>query len=259
MIKSNLGSFKTIGIIGGIGSEATLDLYRWIIQLTPVSSDQDHIPVLIYSLPQIPDRTQHLLYGGDDPLPLLIHTGQALEKAGADFVVIPCNTAHAFLSKLQPQLSIPIISMIDETVGYIKHVAPKTRVGLLATTGTVKTRIYEDALRAEGVEVVLPDADYQEDYVMEAVYGARGVKAGYTEGTPVELITQACQHVIENGAEAVIMGCTEIPLILKAESVPVPLINPTQILAQAAVDIGRGERVLERDLIHGAETSVWDS
>src|SRR3989344_7801451 len=95
---------KTIGIIGGVGPEATLDLYRWIIKLTPAKKDQDHIPTLIYSLPQIPDRTQALLYGGEDPLPYLVKAAKVLKRGGADFLIIPCNTAHAFIDQLQKQV-----------------------------------------------------------------------------------------------------------------------------------------------------------
>lgn len=231
--------FKTIGIIGGIGSEATLDLYRWIIKLTPVTCDQDHIPTLIYSLPQIPDRTQALLYGGDNPLPLLIHTGQTLEQAGADFILIPCNTAHAYQSALQSHLAIPIISMIEQTARYVRDHVRASSVGLLATTGTVRTRIYEDALRAAGIDVILPTDDEQERLVMEAVYGKCGVKAGFTTGLSTELLLDAGQRLIDRGAAALIMGCTEIPLALDRQSVSVPLINPTKVLAQAAVEIAR--------------------
>lgn len=231
--------FKTIGIIGGIGSEATLDLYRWIIKLTPAARDQDHIPTLIYSLPQIPDRTQALLYGGDDPLPLMIHTGQTLEKAGADFILIPCNTAHAYQMELQSHLSIPIISMIESTAQHVQETIGGGPIGLLATTGTVRTEIYGSVFRTAGIELVLPTTEDQEALVMEAVYGACGVKAGYTTGRSTELLLEAGQKLIDRGARALIMGCTEIPLALDQQTLNVPLINPTQILAQAAVDAAR--------------------
>jgi aspartate racemase len=239
-------SFKTIGILGGIGAEATLDLYRWIIDLTPVTRDQDHIPTLIYSLPQIPDRTEHLLYGGADPLPLMIHTAQTLAKSGADFIIMPCNTAHAFLSDLQQQLTIPIISMIDETALVVAREIGGGKVGLLATTGTVKLQLYEKALRAAGLDVILPTETYQEDYVMEAIYGERGVKAGFTTGAPVDLLVAASHHLLERGAAALIMGCTEIPLALANTTLPIPLVNPTQIVAQAAVDVALGKRPLAK-------------
>lgn len=237
---------KTIGILGGIGSEATLDLYRWIIDLTPVARDQDHVPTLIYSLPQIPDRTEHLLYGGDDPLPLMLHVVHTLEKSGADFIIMPCNTAHAFLPDLQQQLTIPIISMIDETALVVAREMGEGKVGILATTGTVKLQLYEKALRAAGLDVILPTETYQEDYVMEAIYGVGGVKAGFTTGAPVDLLVAASQHLLERGAAALLMGCTEVPLALANTTLPVPLINPTRILAQAAVDIALGKRPLTK-------------
>ena len=228
---------KTIGIIGGVGPEATLDLYRWIIKLTPAKKDQDHVPTLIYSLPQIPDRTQALIYSGEDPLPYLVKAAKVLKRGGADFLIIPCNTAHAFIDQLQKQVDIPIVNMIEETAKYVKTMMPEVkRVGLLVTTGTIRTRIYHDTFFRYGLEIVVPKKSIQEGKVMEAIYGAQGIKAGFTRGYPEVLLRSAVEELIKrNRVTSIIMGCTEIPLVLSETVISCALINPTQILAQTAV------------------------
>jgi len=134
---------KIIGILGGMGPQATVDLYNEIIRQTPIKEEQDHLPIIIFSNPKVPDRTKALIAGGEDPLPHLIYSARVLEKAGADFIIIPCNTAHHYLPQMQKAVSIPILNMIAETADFIKQRYPqKKRVGLLATTGTIKVGIY---------------------------------------------------------------------------------------------------------------------
>ena len=228
---------KTIGIIGGVGPEATVDLYRWIIRLTPARKDQDHIPTIIFSYPQIPDRTEALLYGGEDPTPYLIKAVKVLEKAGADFIAMPCNTGHKFLPQVRKKIQTPILDMIKETRKFISQNYPNVRkIGLLATTGTIKTRVYHDVFEPKGFEIIVPSEKLQEENVMEAIYGEKGIKAGFTDDHPKELMRVVASYLHKQGSEAVIMGCTEIPLVLEdGDDVLVPLINPTRILAQAAV------------------------
>ncbi|MBI3576685.1 amino acid racemase [Candidatus Gottesmanbacteria bacterium] len=235
-------SMKTIGIIGGVGPEATLDLYRWIVKLTPAKKDQDHIPTLIYSLPQIPDRTQALLYGGEDPVPHMVKAAKVLEKGGADFLIIPCNTAHAYIERLQKQVKIPIMNMIEEAAKYVKTTIPEVkRVGLLATTGTIRTRIYHDTFSRYGLEIIVPTVSIQERKIMEAIYGPQGIKAGFTQGNPEVLLRSAAEDLIKRGVTMIIMGCTEIPLALSETDLICSLINPTQILAQSVVARALGQ------------------
>lgn len=227
---------KTIGIIGGMGPEATLDLYQWIIKRTPATKDQDHIPTLIYSLPQIPDRTQALLYGGESPLPYLIKAARVLEAGGTDFITIPCNTAHAFIPQLQKKTKTPIINMISETVKYIKRQHPKVKtVGLLTTTGTLKSKLYQKALTKQGLRIIIPSKTIQKKKVMEAIYGPRGVKARSTSQYAKKLLISATEYLVKEGAQAIIMGCTETPLALEEKDVSCFLINPTKILAESAI------------------------
>jgi len=134
---------KIIGILGGMGPEATVDLFYKIIKLTPAEKDQEHLRIIIDNNPKIPDRTAAILGKGEDPLPALQETAQSLEKAGADFIIIPCNTAYYFLSSIQESVKIPILNMIEETAKETrKKIPPIKKVGLLASVGVYETKIY---------------------------------------------------------------------------------------------------------------------
>jgi len=230
---------RIIGIIGGMGPDATVDLYREIILLTPAAEDQDHVPVLIYSNPQIPDRTRAILCGGEDPLPQLIHTAQVLEKAGAGILIAPCNTAHYFLPRVQEHVSIPILSMIQETCkAFLIQVPGGKAVGLLSSTGTARSGIYASVFAQAGVKVLVPDETGQER-VHSGIYDF--VKAGKMGAEPQEIFESAGARLIKEGAQSVILGCTEIPLAFDEHRVGYPTLNPTRILAQAAVDWALGK------------------
>lgn len=136
-------SEKVIGILGGMGPEATIDLFYKIIKLTPAEKDQDHLRIIIDNNPKIPDRIAAILGKGEDPLPVLQETARNLEKAGADFIIIPCNTAHYFLSSIQESIKIPILNMIEETAKETQKRIPQIqKVGLLASIGVYETKIY---------------------------------------------------------------------------------------------------------------------
>mgnify|MGYP001212360708 CR=1 FL=1 len=231
--------YGVIGILGGMGPEATSNMYREIISSTYVTKDQEHIPVIIYSNPQIPDRTKGILYGGESPLPELLATAKKLEYSGADFIIIPCNTSHFFIKEVRASVNIPVISMIEETLAFVKNKYPDVKkVGLLATSGTVKTKIYHRAFNQEGIEVIAPENSEQETLVMGAIYDSEGIKAGYKK-TSRKLLLKAALLLKERGAELIMMGCTEIPLALKQKYVDCVLIDPTPILAEKAVTLAK--------------------
>ena len=223
---------KIIGILGGMGPEATIDLFYKIIKLTPAKKDQDHLRIIIDNNPKIPDRTAAILGKGEDPLPALRETAQNLEKAGADFIIIPCNTAHYFLPSIQESVKIPILNMIEETAKETQQRIPQIKkVGLLASIGTYKTEIYHQQFKKYNIEVIYPNEKDKEE-VMKAIYA---VKAGDLSEEVKKNIISIAQKLIDKGAEAIIAGCTEIPLILKERDVSAPIIDPTQVLAKAAV------------------------
>ncbi len=230
---------RIIGILGGMGPEATVDLYTQIIRLTPAHCDQDHLRVLIYSNPGIPDRTRAILEGGDDPFPELLGSARKLEAGGAGVILIPCNAAHYFLPALQNQLRTPILDMIRETCLDLKNRVPSVRkVGLLAATGTVRAGIYSRVFAPEGIEILTPDPEEQ-ILVHSAI---QQVKAGVHDSS-----TRACfeglgERLTQAGAEAVVLGCTEIPLAFNQNAVRYPTVNPTKVLAKAAVMWALGEK-----------------
>ncbi len=230
---------KIVGILGGMGPEATADLFARIVRFTPAARDQDHLHIIVDDDPSIPDRTAAIFEGGADPLPFMVRAGRRLVQAGVDFIVIPCNTAHYFHQALSRELPVPILHIMEETAGAIVGAHPGVRrVGLLATTGTVRTGLYHRALEKRGLVTVVPEPPAQER-VMEAIYGREGIKAGRYD-RPRQLLTEAAEELARAGAEAVIAGCTEIPLVLKPGMVSVPVIDATEALARAAVDFARG-------------------
>lgn len=226
---------KTIGILGGMGPEATADLFMKVIRATPARTDQEHLRVIIDNNPAIPDRTAAILGSGPDPVPLLTATAQVLERAGADLIIIPCNTAHYFHGSVQASVRIPVLHIMQETAAYLRAAHPGlARIGLLATTGTVSTGLYQRALEQVGIAALVPDEEGQA-VVMDCVYGEHGVKAGHTDRSVTERLVRVAERLIAAGAGAVIAGCTELPLVLREGDLPVPVIDPTRILAEAAV------------------------
>jgi aspartate racemase len=222
-----------IGILGGMGPEATADLFREIILLTPAQQDQDHIPVLIYSNPKIPDRTRAIAEGGEDPLPLLIQGAQVLERAGAGILAVPCNTAHHYLPLIQTRIGIPILDMIAETIRDLKKRRPRMKaVGLLATTGTLRSGVYAAACLKHRLTLLVPE-EVQQRQIQAAIRNVKGGQRGRAIGEVFESIGAA---LVQRGAESVILGCTEIPLAFDSGKVDYPSTNPTRVLAQAAVD-----------------------
>ena len=228
---------KIIGILGGMGPEATADLFMRIIRATPVKRDQDHFRVIIDSNSKIADRTPAVLGTGPSPLPTIIATGKNLERAGADFLVMPCNTAHFFHSEVQAKLGIPLLHMIRLSAKRIKENYPEVkRVGLLATDGTLASKLYHGAYGEYGIEVINPP-DASQVNVMDAVY--RDIKTGDLE-TGGKLLQRVAIELIDAGSDAVICGCTEVSLVLHEGDVPVPVVDPLQMLAEEAIKLASG-------------------
>lgn len=242
MLKSKIVKHqeKVIGILGGMGPEATAALFLKIIRATPALKDQDHFRIIIDNNPKIPSRVQAISGKGESPLKQLQETLHTLERAGAEIIAIPCNTAHHYYRELQESTNVPIINMISETAAYIYQNFPDIKkIGLLATTGTIKAGIYHKAITK--MEVITPDEDAQET-VMNAIYVGQGIKAGYTQGKPRDDILEVAKALINRGAEAIIIGCTEVSLVLTQEDLPVPLIDALQVLAAVAVRKARQSR-----------------
>lgn len=226
---------KTIGILGGMGPEAGAYLLERIIHETAARRDQDHPPIILYSLPQVPDRTEAILQGGSSPVPALRRGLRTLQRAGADFAVIPCISAHYFYPQIAPRSPLPLLSLIDETLAAVKRMRPVPKtIGLIATTGTVRSGIVTKAFQPAGIAVIVPSARDQKR-VMTAIYGPKGVKAGFIEGLARTIVLGIAAGLVRRGAQAILAGCTEVPLVLRGSDLPVPLIEPMTIGARAAI------------------------
>jgi len=233
---------RIIGVLGGMGPEATLDLFQKIVKNTKAVKDQDHLRVIIDSNPKIPDRTPAILGSGENPLPLMIETARNLENAGAEFIVMPCVSAHYFIKELREGITIPVISIIEEVAGEVEGQFPAIRqVGLIATTGTIRAGLFQDRLRETGVEVLVPTPEDQENLVMSAIYGESGIKAGFTSLENKGNILKASNALIEKGAQGIIGGCTEVPLVVQQGDMEVPFFDSLDILALAAIRLAKGE------------------
>lgn len=234
-----------IGIIGGVGPAATTDFMDKVFLHTKARCDQEHLQMIVEHNPKIPDRTEHLLGNGNDPTIALYAACKKLEANEANIIAIPCNTAHAFVARIQPHLDIPIVNMLSETIVYLtQHHPARRRVGLLATTGTVQSGIYHELAEAAGLHLLQPDAAHQA-LVMQAIYGEQGVKAGFRDGVCQTHLQAALAYLVEQGAEAVILGCTELPILLAQSDAyavagkTIVVLDPTEILARKCVSLAK--------------------
>jgi len=227
---------KTIGIMGGMGPMATVDLMKKIILATPASKDQEHIPMLVDNNSQIPDRTKAIMGQGASPAPEMVKTAKRLMMAGADFIIIACNTAHYFLPEILPQISIPVLSIIDVTTNSALEKGFKS-VGLLATTGTVSTGLYQKKLEASGIQCITPPTDKQH-LIDDMIY--QGVKAN-NENYDTRAVKELLAEMQNAGAEAFILGCTEVPVAVSMYKLQGEFIDATDELAKAAIRFAKEE------------------
>ena len=222
---------RTLGILGGMGPESTADLFLRIIRTTPAERDQDHLRILIDNNPQVPDRTDAILSGNTPPVTdVLTEMARGLERAGANVLAVPCNTAHYFLPKVRDAVGVPVLDMIDEVCEEVAAAA-LTPVGLLATTGTISAGLYGKRLEAKGVSLLVPERERQ-DLAMAVI---KEVKAtGVTESA--QRNTQSLARELQGrGAAAIIAGCTEFSLILSELSLHIPVFDPLDSLTRAVI------------------------
>ncbi len=222
---------KKIGILGGMGPLATVDLFNKIISMTNAHCDNEHIHILIDNNTEIPDRTSFILGHGEDPTPELIKSATTLESMGADFIVIPCNTAHHFYNAIQDSVSIPIINMIEETAKYIVNMnLETTNVGLISTTGTIVSGVYDNMFKKYNLGIVKPDTKGQQ-VIMDLIYG---IKEGRTDFN-LDSVYEVLRNLNYSGCNHVILGCTELPIAFQNLNIHGNFIDPTKILAQSAI------------------------
>ena len=223
---------KTIGILGGMGPLATADLYRLIVESTRADCDNDHIRVYIDSNAAIPDRTAAILRGGKDPVPEMLSALRNLEKCGADCVIMPCNTAHYFLPRLQKETALPILNMPAIASARCRELFPGKRACILATKGTLESGVYARALEREGVAFMTPD-EAERDELMRLIYDV--VKASKPIAPEQENWRLLLAGLRGKGADYFILGCTELPILAGVLADPGPFVDPSLELAKAAI------------------------
>ncbi len=232
---------KRIGILGGMGPEATNFLFNLIIKLTDAEKDQGHIASIIYNYPQIPDRTSAILGNGVSALPYLLDGVKLLENAGADFIAIACVTAFYYYPEIIKHVKIPVINLPDELLRYVRdRLGSPRKIGLLATKATIQTGFIQNIFNRKGIEVVVPGTDNRE-LLMQAIYHPIGIKSGFKR-QPKRMILKVIHDLMEeHHPDAIIAGCTELPIVLKQKDIDVPLFDPLTILAQESIRIAGGK------------------
>lgn len=237
------------GILGGMGPLAHLEFERRLIQRSlerGATRDQDHPVWILIGASDIPDRTQSLAGLAADCTPWLVRYGRILERAGANFLIITCNTSHAFYNRVQPQLEIPWLRLMDCTAQFIceQHRQIK-RVGILATDGTLQTGLYSQPLRHLGLIPILPAAVHQARVMQSIYHPSWGIKASGTwvSDQAIEQLEQAVLALQHQGAELVIAGCTELSVALaRMSDLALDWVDPLDIMAGLSIDLAFGHR-----------------
>ncbi|MDY4376176.1 aspartate/glutamate racemase family protein [Pectobacterium carotovorum] len=233
-------STPLIGVLGGMGPLATVDLLHKIVEETPASRDQDHVPVVVWNVPQIPDRQQALAGTGESPLPALLHAIRQLNRLSVSHIVVPCNTAHHWFDALTEASDAPLLHIADATLHALTQVdkakASPRKIGLIATHGTLNAGWYQQRFATQlGAETVVPS---EQEMTTLFVPGCYAVKRGELQHGG-RLLDQLAAQLVERGAERLVLACTEIPPALEAVSSRWRdiSIDPTRTLAQACVRI----------------------
>lgn len=235
---------KKLGIVGGMGPLATVDIYKKITELTFAHQDSEHMHIYIDSNTSIPDRTVAILENGPSPALQMIESAKKLEAMGADFLILACNTAHYFYDEVAASVSIPIINMIEETAHAVKDAGLK-KVAILATSGVLESNLYSEALQQRGIATLVPSVQEQK-YVMNAIYNC--VKANDFSQDPAGFIS-VLKNLQEEGAEAFLLGCTELPVFFSYFQLDYPIFNSSKILAQKSI-LFAGYSLIEDFLSH---------
>jgi len=221
---------KLLGVMGGLGPLATTYFMELVISMTDADCDQDNVDMIVYNFPSIPDRTGFILGSNlRSPLPGLLTVGHALSRQGADFIAIPCMTAHYFYEELKAGISARIINGVQETVDHLKENGV-TAAGIMATDGTISSNLFVRELIEAGILPVLPSQQRQED-VMHLIY--RNIKAG----KPVEMdrFRAVEKELRSKGAQVIILGCTELSQIRRDNELNPGFLDAMQVLARSAI------------------------
>lgn len=232
---------KIVGVLGGLGPEATLDFFARVLKATPAERDQDHLRLIIDNNPWVPDRNAAIAGTGPSAGPALAEMARGLESAGAQFLVMPCNAAHAFQADIEAATSLPFVSLIAETVSEAARMAPNARrIAILGARGTLRAGLYSKAFTAAGKDTLSPEGE-----LLDGLMAAIGrVKLGDTGAETRAAMRAVAQAMIAQGADAVCAACTEVPIVLTQADLEAPLISSTDALVARTVAIASGAEPL---------------
>ncbi len=221
---------KKLGVIGGLGPMATAYFYELLIKMTDAVRDQEHIEMIIFSKPSIPDRTDYILgRSRENPVEPMIEAGKALVLLGADYLAMPCITAHYFHDMLTKGIGAPIIHIVRETADYLKEQGI-SRAGIMATDGTIQSGLFQKELSACGIEPLIP-AEVCQAFVTDLIY--RDIKAGRPAG--MDKFRAASDELKARGAQVIILGCTELSLIKRDNELGPGFIDAMEVLAKCCI------------------------
>lgn len=230
-----------LGVLGGMGPLATVDFLGKLIEETGAERDQDHIPVFVYSVPQIPDRPAAILARGPSPLPAMLEGVRVLRDAGAVAMAIPCNTAHYWYDAIAAEARVPVLHIADAACDVLDaREPPATRIGLMGTDGTLAAGFLQSRLVARGKQPLLSTPEEQERYVLPAIACVKRHELARAH----ELAIAACRALRERGAETIVLACTELPVAVEyADSAARAVtIDATRALAMACVNWWAGTK-----------------
>jgi len=233
---------KLVGIIGGMGPDATVDFMSRVLQATPASTDQDHVRMLIENNPRIPSRQLAMRGEGQDPGPEIAAIAARLEVAGAEFLVMPCNLAHAWQSDIQAAVSIPFVSIVDASVqSALDRSDDGSAVGLMTTPGCFTAGLYQQALAASGRSVITQTPDE----LAETMSLVERIKSGDRSEEVTSGLRALANELVRQGAKVLIAACTEFPLVLNESMFDVAFVSSTDVLARKTVAIASGKEELQ--------------
>ena len=225
---------RWLGVLGGMGPAATADFLLRLARLTPATRDQDHLPSVVYSDPQTPDRSDAILGRGPSPLPALLRGIEFLNRAGCALIAIPCNSAHHWYQQMAEHSNVPILHIADAAAGRLQGRPAVRTVGVLATDGTIRSRIYQPRLDTAGIATLDLSGLGAANPVMR---GIRAMKAGQA-AMARETLRTAGQQLVGRGAQALLLACTDVSAALAGvtEINGTPVVDASDCLAQACLD-----------------------
>jgi len=227
----------TVGVLGGMGPAATIDFMAKVLAAGQGAREQDQVRLIVDSNPGVLDRNAALRGAGASPGPELAAMARGLEGAGADFLVMACNTAHAWQDSIEAAISIPFVSIVDETLDWLaSHHPAARRIGLLAADGCLEAGVYQGPMSARGLEPIVASPPDQALF-MDALYR---VKAGDLSAGTKAIMLHVAAALVGQGAEVLIAACTEVPLLVGPKDVTAPLVDATEVLALRTVAYANG-------------------